>query len=195
MKANLNLETAYFGGGCFWCTEAVFLQILGVVAVIPGYSGGKTKNPTYEMVSTGQTGHAEVVKIDYQPQVVKYTDLLTVFFATHDPTTLNQQGNDIGTQYRSVIFYTISAQQKEAEDYIRQFKNETGLKIVTQIEPFDRFYSAEAKHYRYFQRNQDLPYCQIVIEPKLTKLKTKLKALLKTWLKKSLKPKTSGGKS
>lgn len=173
------LEIAVFGGGCFWCTEAVLKSLRGVASAVPGYSGGKTKNPTYEQVSTGETGHAEVTKIEFDPKEISYEDILTVFFATHDPTTLNRQGNDVGTQYRSVVFFTDEAQKKSAEDFIKKL-NESGKKVVTEVEPLKEFYEAEDYHKGYYEAHRDQPYCELVISPKLDKLKEKFNQLLKT---------------
>ena len=167
-----------FGGGCFWCTEAVFRELGGVVSVMPGYAGGETPNPTYESVCTGKTGHAEVSKIEYNPAEILFDDLLTVFFATHDPTTLNRQGNDIGTQYRSIIFYTTEEQKIESEKFIESL-NEKDSKIVTEVKLLDKFYPAEEYHRNYFAKNQDQAYCQAIISPKLDKLKNKFYKLLK----------------
>lgn len=174
------IETAVFGGGCFWCTEAVFEQIRGVVSVMPGYAGGKDPNPTYEDVCTGETGHAEVSRIEFDPSIISYEDLLTVFFASHDPTSLNRQGNDVGTQYRSVIFTADDAQRKSTEAFVAKL-NEEGKKVVTEILPLAShpFYEAEAYHHRYFEKNPDKAYCQLVINPKLEKLKERFKRLLK----------------
>ena len=165
-------EIAVFGGGCFWCTEAVFSMIRGVVEVIPAYTGGSIANPTYAMVSTGTTGHVEVVSIKYDPQLVPYRLLLTIFFASHDPTTLNRQGNDFGTQYRSVIFYTTDEQKKEAEVCIREINtsNTKGDRVVTTVEPLTVLYPAEDYHKEYFRYHTDAPYCQLVINPKLEKI-------------------------
>jgi peptide-methionine (S)-S-oxide reductase len=164
-------QTAVFGGGCFWCTEAVFGELKGILSVMPGYAGGTVKNPTYEHVSTGKTGHAEVIKIDYDPGKISYNDLLTVFFATHDPTTLNRQGADVGTQYRSAIFYTTESQEKEVEAFIKKL-NDSGSKVVTEVTPLDVFYEAEDYHKKYYLNNGSAPYCQIVINPKIEKLKS-----------------------
>jgi len=172
------MKEAIFGGGCFWCTEAVFDSLKGVSEVLPGYSGGDRENPTYEEVSSGSTGHAEVTKVAYDPGVIEYKNLLTVFFAAHDPTTLNRQGADVGTQYRSVIFYTDEEQKKEAEDYIQKIKKE-GLEVVTELEPLDKFYVAEDYHQKYYESHKDAPYCQIVINPKLEKIQKEFSQLLK----------------
>ena len=172
---------AVFGGGCFWCTEAVFEGLKGVISVMPGYAGGNVKNPTYEQVCTGNTGHAEVTRVEYDPTKISYESLLTVFFATHDPTTLNRQGNDIGTQYRSAVFYTTDDQKKEAERFIKDLSatDPGGKPIVTEIVPLDVFYPAEDYHREYYKRNASAPYCQLVIEPKVEKLQKKFSELLK----------------
>ncbi|MBU6501044.1 MAG: peptide-methionine (S)-S-oxide reductase MsrA [Patescibacteria group bacterium] len=172
------IQRAVFAGGCFWCTEAVFEELKGVVSVMPGYTGGTTKNPTYEQVCTGRTGHAEAIKIEYNPEKISYSDLLTVFFATHDPTTLNRQGADTGTQYRSAIFYATDEQKKSAEAFIKEL-NKSGPKVVTEIVPLGDFYDAEDYHRQYYKNNTSAPYCQIVINPKMDKLKEKFHELLK----------------
>lgn len=179
MENSNGIETAVFGGGCFWCTEAIFQNLKGVVSVLPGYSGGIVINPSYEQVCSGTSGHAEVTKIDFDPSIISYEVLLEVFFATHDPTTLNKQGNDEGEQYRSVIFYTSSEQKETAEKYITEHKAEFSSPIVTQVVPFDKFYEAENYHQNYFERNKDKAYCQVVINPKLEKFKSKFNRLLK----------------
>ncbi|MBI1839091.1 MAG: peptide-methionine (S)-S-oxide reductase MsrA [Candidatus Colwellbacteria bacterium] len=171
-------QVAVFGGGCFWCTEAVFSELNGVISVMPGYAGGKTKNPTYEEVCSGITGHAEVTRVEFDPEMISYGDILTVFFATHDPTTLNRQGNDIGTEYRSIILYTSDEQRIEAEEFIKNF-NESGPKIVTELKPLESFYEAEETHKQYYLKNQSQPYCQVIINPKLNKLRGKFDKLLK----------------
>ena len=178
-------EIAVFGGGCFWCTEAVFRQLRGIMKVVSGYAGGTTKNPTYERIcadrsaGTADTGHAEVIKVVFNPMIISYTDLLTVFFATHDATTLNQQGNDRGTQYRSIILYTDEAQKAAAETCIARLNADgaTG-KIVTEVSPLGEFYDAEDYHQDYYASNKDMPYCQIIINPKLEVLKKKFENLL-----------------
>lgn len=166
-------ESIVLGGGCFWCTEAVFKMLKGVSSVLPGYAGGATANPTYDQVCSGKTGHAEVIKIDYDSTVIKLEDLLNVFFATHDPTTLNRQGHDVGTQYRSVIFYQTEKQQQIVVDYLSALNTSStgGAPIVTEIKPLDVFYPAETYHQDYFSRNQDNAYCQAVINPKLSAAK------------------------
>lgn len=173
-------EIAIFGGGCFWCTEAVFLMLKGVLAVAPGYAGGTTVNPTYEQVCNGSTGHAEVIRVEFDPTLISYTDLLAVFFATHDPTTLNRQGNDVGTQYRSVIIYASEAQKMAAETYIAELQATApgSQPIVTELIPFATFYPAEDYHKNYFARNGDKPYCALVISPKVQKAKERFAALL-----------------
>ena len=179
-------EVAVFGGGCFWCTEAVFKMMRGVASVVPGYAGGTTENPTYDQVSTGTTGHAECVKIEYDPALVHYHDLLTVFFGSHDPTTLDRQGPDTGTQYRSIIFTTTSEQKAEAERYIADINtsNEMGAPVVTELEPLTRFYEAENYHHDYFATHPDNPYCEVVINPKLEKVQKHFANLLQDIYKK-----------
>lgn len=174
-------EKIVFAGGCFWCTEAVFRMLKGVVSVEPGYAGGTTVNPTYEQVCTGTTGHAEAIKIVYDPSQISVTDLFTVFFATHDPTQLNRQGNDIGTQYRSGIFYTTEAQKMSAEKMIIDIdaSSTEGGKVVTEVKPLDIFYPAEEYHKNYFERNPDKAYCQAVINPKVAKVQEKFTELLR----------------
>ena len=167
------LQQATFGGGCFWCTEAVFEQLEGVYSVVSGYSGGRVPNPSYKQVSTGLSGHAEVIHVTYNAQVIPYADLLEVFWKTHDPTTLNQQGVDIGPQYRSVIFYHRDQQRQLATQY-RQKLNESGAfnaPIVTEISPFQGFYPAELYHQGYYEKNSRQPYCRAVIRPKMAKFK------------------------
>lgn len=174
-------ETATFGGGCFWCTEAIFRSLKGVETVESGYSGGKTKNPTYQEVCTGETGHAEVIQITFDPKLIDFRELLEVFWETHDPTTLNRQGADRGTQYRSAIFYH-SLQQKEiAEKYKEELTKEKVFNgsIVTEITPFDKFYKAENYHQDYFANNRSQGYCQMVIVPKIEKFRKIFKDKLK----------------
>ncbi|MFU8925989.1 peptide-methionine (S)-S-oxide reductase MsrA [Acinetobacter puyangensis] len=163
------MQQAIFGGGCFWCTESVFLHIKGVRQVESGYAGGQRQNPNYEQVCSGATGHAEVIRIDFDEQTVSYTQLLEVFFATHDATTLNRQGNDIGTQYRSVIFYVDTTQKQQAQDKIAQLKAD-GINVVTELAAAPEFYSAEEYHQNFFDRNPTQPYCNFAIPPKLEKL-------------------------
>ena len=171
------LEEATFGSGCFWCTEAVFQQLKGVKSVVSGYSGGQTKNPTYAQICTGSTGHAEVIRVTYDPTIVTYADLLEVFWKTHDPTTLNQQGADRGTQYRSVIFYHNESQQKLAKDYLKKLDQSGAFDkpIVTEISPLKDFYSGEAYHQNYYRDNPDKPYCTAVIKRKVDKFKAVFK--------------------
>lgn len=171
-------EIAVFGGGCFWCTEAVFQELKGVASVMSGYAGGTVENPTYDQVSMGTTGHAEVIQIEFDPALISYNDLLTVFFATHDSTTLNRQGNDTGPQYRSIILYSNDRQKQDAEKYIQELKSD-GLKVVTEVKPMGEFYPAEEYHRNYYKNNSDAPYCQVIIEPKLKKVQEKFYALLK----------------
>jgi peptide-methionine (S)-S-oxide reductase len=173
---------AVFGGGCFWCTEAVFDELRGVKSVVSGYAGGSTKNPTYEEVCGGRTGHAEVIKIEFDPEEIAFKDLLTVFFATHDPTTLNRQGNDVGTQYRSAIFYADEEQKREAEAFIKELNDSKafGKPVVTTLEPLGEFYEAEDYHQKYYANNPYQPYCQYMIPPKLNKLHKQFSALLKS---------------
>jgi peptide-methionine (S)-S-oxide reductase len=175
------LEKATLGGGCFWCTEAVYLELKGVVDVKPGYSGGHVKNPSYKEVCTETTGHAEVVQITFDPMVVSYSDILEVFFATHDPTSLNRQGNDSGTQYRSVIFYHSEKQKQTALKAIQLLEQEKAYPkpIVTEITAFDAFYVAEDYHINYFARNKNQPYCQYVVAPKVEKFRKVFKEMLK----------------
>jgi peptide-methionine (S)-S-oxide reductase len=166
-------ETATFGGGCFWCTEAVFQQLRGVKSVTSGYSGGSVPNPTYEQICSKRTGHAEVIQVVFDPQQIAYADLLEVFFHTHDPTTLDRQGNDVGPQYRSVIYYHNDAQHRTAEQ-VKQTLQASGdfrSPIVTKIEPFTTFYPAEKYHQNYFADNPRQPYCSFVIAPKIEKLR------------------------
>lgn len=174
-------EVVVFGGGCFWCTEAVFKMMKGVSDVRPGYAGGTVPNPTYEQVSMGNTGHAECVRIEYNPEEVTYRDLLLVFFGSHDPTTVNRQGNDVGEQYRSVIFYTTEAQRAETEKFIAEANasHAEGAPIVTELEPLTEFYEAENYHKDYFENNPGNPYCALIINPKLEKVQKEFAALLK----------------
>ena len=166
-----NQEITVFGGGCFWCTEAVFKRLKGVISVTPGYAGGNRPNPTYSQVCTGLTGHAEVIRIEFDPSLIGFADLLDVFWHTHDPTTLNRQGNDEGEQYRSIILYTTEEQKKTAEE-AKSKLNESGEfsnPVVTEIKPLDTFYDAESEHLDYFANNSYQPYCQLVIAPKIKK--------------------------
>ncbi|WP_205728628.1 peptide-methionine (S)-S-oxide reductase MsrA [Flavobacterium sp. J27] len=178
---NENLEVATFAGGCFWCTEAIFLEVKGVKKVVSGYIGGKTKNPTYSEVCSGATGHAEAIQITFNPNEVAYEDLLEIFFGTHDPTTLNRQGADAGTQYRSEVFYYSLVQKEKAERYIALLEKEKLYKnpIVTQVTSATEFYPAEAYHQDYYNQNSLQGYCQMVIAPKLEKLRKYYKSKLK----------------
>ncbi|HEV2316181.1 MAG TPA: peptide-methionine (S)-S-oxide reductase MsrA [Thermoplasmata archaeon] len=166
-------ESAVLAGGCFWCTEAVFTELKGVTHVLPGYTGGTVANPSYEEVCTGRTGHAEAVQVDFDPSVITYADLLRIFFTIHDPTTLNRQGNDVGTQYRSAIFYRSAEQRAAAESVEREIAGQKLWrgKIVTELQPFTEFYPAEEYHRDYFRRNPEQGYCQIVIAPKVAKFR------------------------
>lgn len=170
-------EVATLGGGCFWCTEAVFLEIEGVLKVVPGYSGGHIQNPSYRQVVTGATGHAEVVQVTFDPEVITYREILEVFFTMHDPTSLDRQGADVGPQYRSVVFYHSEAQRRTAEEFIAEM-NETSVfdvPIVTRVEPFTEFYEAEDYHRNYYERNRRQGYSRYVIEPKLRKVEKEFK--------------------
>ncbi len=174
-------DTITLGGGCFWCIEAVFQQLEGVEQVVSGYSGGHVKNPSYKEVCTGNTGHAEVVQVTYRPDIIPLEKILEVFFTVHDPTQLNRQGNDIGTQYRSVIFYHTEKQQKIAEKIIETLnaRKVFAKPIVTQVEPFTNFYPAENYHQDYYDLHGEEPYCRLVIKPKMDKFKAAFNDLLK----------------
>jgi peptide-methionine (S)-S-oxide reductase len=175
-------DVATFGSGCFWCSEAVFSELNGVTSVVPGYAGGKVPNPTYEDVCTDTTGHAEVAQITFDPTVITYRELLEVFFSTHDPTTLDRQGADVGTQYRSIIFYSDQEQKMQADGIIRELTADRTFRdpIVTEVVPAGAFYPAEDYHRDYYRRNPSKPYCQAVIAPKLAKFREHWKAKLKT---------------
>jgi peptide-methionine (S)-S-oxide reductase len=175
------LETATFGSGCFWCTEAIFLNVNGVETVVSGYMGGKAKNPTYKEVCSGLTGHAEVIQLTYDPAKVTYDELLEFFWKTHDPTTLNRQGNDVGTQYRSVIYYHNNEQKQLATHYKKKLDGSGAFNapIVTEISPAEAFYKAEDYHQNYYNLNSSAPYCSYVIQPKLEKFKKAFKEKLK----------------
>ena len=177
---NQKNEEITLGGGCFWCTEAVFSRVKGIKTVTPGYSGGNVENPTYQKVSTGTTEHAEVVQITFNTNLISLREVLEIFFATHDPTTLNRQGADIGTQYRSVVFYRNEEQKKTVFKLIEELNKSKTLKnsIVTQVEPFKKFYEAEEYHMNYYEKYRDQPYCRLVINPKIRKLNTTLKEKL-----------------
>lgn len=178
---NDNLQTATLGGGCFWCTEAVFDAVRGVSDVVSGYSGGHTENPTYQQVCSETTGHAEVVQIKFDPAEISYKEVLEIFFGTHDPTTLNRQGNDVGTSYRSAIFYHSGEQKETAEKLIEELENESvfGDPIVTEVTEFTNFYPAEDYHQNYFENNPNQPYCAAVVSPKVGKFRQKFADRLK----------------
>jgi len=170
-----NLQTILLGGGCFWCTEAIFKSLRGVVKVTSGYAGGDLPNPDYETVASGRSGHAEVVLIKFDPEHISFQDLLEIFFELHDPTSLNRQGYDVGEEYRSIILYTSDEQKTQAEKYItklEQFKKYSH-RIVTQVLPLKKFYTAEEYHQNYYENNKSQSYCQIIISPKLKKLREK----------------------
>lgn len=176
-----NTDTATFGAGCFWCIEAIYQQVKGVVSVTSGYAGGQVKNPTYKEVCNGTTGHAEVCQLVYNPAEIKFEELLEVFWKVHDPTTLNRQGNDVGTQYRSVIFYHNADQKKQAEFY-KEKLSESGAwdaPVVTEIAPFTEFYKAEDYHQNYYNQNGEQGYCKFVVKPKLDKFEKAFKGTLK----------------
>ncbi|MGH7520252.1 MAG: peptide-methionine (S)-S-oxide reductase MsrA [Gemmatimonadales bacterium] len=177
----MNHQVATLAGGCFWCLEAVFEQLRGVTKVVSGYAGGHVPNPSYEAVCTGTTGHAEVVQVTFDPDQLSYHDLLGVFFTLHDPTTLDRQGGDVGTQYRSAIFYHDDGQRRTAEDVMRELEAEHVFDdpIVTKIEPLTSFYPAEEYHREYYRRNPSQPYCRAVIAPKVAKLRSKYLEKLK----------------
>jgi peptide-methionine (S)-S-oxide reductase len=176
-----NLEIATFGSGCFWCTEAFFLPVKGIKSVVSGYSGGKIENPTYKEVCSGQTGHAEVIQVSFDPTIISYSEVLEIFWNTHDPTTLNKQGADEGTQYRSVVFFHNDEQKKIAEDYKSQLDQSATFKnpVVTEISPFTVFYSAEKYHQNYFELNPTQGYCAYVIRPKVEKFRKQFGTKLK----------------
>jgi peptide-methionine (S)-S-oxide reductase len=181
METNTKSDTATFGTGCFWCSQAIFERLKGVESAVAGYSGGTTANPTYEQVCTGKTGYAEVCQVIYDPKIISYDELLKVFWKTHDPTTLNRQGADVGTQYRSVIFYHNEDQKKKAEYYKDELNKSGAWKdpIVTEISPFTKFYKAENYHQDYFEKNPNQGYCAFVIAPKLEKFEKVFKDKLK----------------
>ena len=181
MAEEADLEIATLGGGCFWCLEAVFEQLEGVKSIVSGYAGGVVANPSYEQVCTGTTGHAEVIQITFDPQKITYRELLEIFFAIHDPTTVNRQGADVGTQYRSVIFCHTAEQEAVAKQVIEELETSGvfGIPIVTEVEKYKTFYPAEEHHQGYYRQNRAQPYCQGVIAPKLAKLREKYLARLK----------------
>ena len=176
------MKTAIFGGGCFWCTEAIFQMLKGVSKVEPGYAGGEMQNPSYEKVSAGNTGHAEVIRVTYDPAVISYEDLLTVFFGSHDPTTPNRQGADTGEQYRSIILYETDEEKQTAEKMIKEVDAslKDGTRVVTQLIPLGKFFPAEEYHQKYFEKNTSAPYCQLVIEPKVEKVRKRFAELVKS---------------
>jgi peptide-methionine (S)-S-oxide reductase len=186
MSQNVNnsssTETITLGGGCFWCTEAVFEQLKGVTKVESGYSGGTVVSPSYEQVCSGETGHAEVSQITFDPKVISLRQILEVFFTVHDPTTMNRQGNDVGTQYRSVIFYRNDEQKAVAQTVIKEIEAEKIWhgKFVTELAPFKAFYKAEDYHQEYYRLHGEAPYCQVVIDPKVAKFRKKFQSLLKS---------------
>ncbi|MBI4091897.1 MAG: peptide-methionine (S)-S-oxide reductase MsrA [Candidatus Levybacteria bacterium] len=175
------MEMATLAGGCFWCTEAIFKRVKGVSSVTSGYSGGAMDNPDYENVSTGSTGHAEAIQITFDPKIISYEKLVEIFFHLHDPTTLNRQGNDIGTQYRSVIFYHSSGQKETAENLRERIDDEHIYqnKIITEIVPFENFYKAEDYHQNYYEKNREAGYCRVIIDPKIKKLLREFKEEVK----------------
>lgn len=177
INSGLSREVAILANGCFWCTEAVFRNVTGVESVVPGYIGGTVKNPSYREVCTGRTGHAEALKIEFDAAVVSFEELLGIYFATHDPTSLNRQGEDVGTQYRSEIFYTTVEQQQSALQAIEKLEHEGvfDAPIVTKVSEATEFYLAEEEHWNYFEQHPDQPYCRMVIAPKVEKLKVLLK--------------------
>lgn len=181
MEEQKGIETATFAGGCFWCTEAVFLELDGVKSVKSGYIGGHTVNPTYKDICTGETGHAEAIQIAFDPKKISFGELLEIFFATHDPTTLNRQGNDVGTQYRSEIFYHNDQQKQLSLDYIALLDKENtyGKKVVTKVTAAPKFYEAEDYHQNYYSQNKEQGYCSYVITPKVDKVRKQFKDKLK----------------
>ncbi len=173
------MGTVTVAGGCFWCTEALFKSLKGVMLIKPGYSGGDKVNPTYEEVSTGETGHAESIQIEFDPKVISFKDILYIFMKTHDPTTLNRQGADTGTQYRSSIFYHDEKQKKIAEELVNELQKDYKDKIVTEITEFKNFYEAENYHKNYYENHKNAPYCRLIIDPKLEKLKKNFSKFIK----------------
>jgi len=181
MKKKIRSERIYFGGGCFWCIEAVFCSLPGVIKVVSGYAGGEKRKPTYQEVSAGTTGHAEVVMVEFDLAKVALGKLLEVFFTVHDPTTINRQGADVGSQYRSIILWTNESQREQIKRYIKNLnkKGKFSRLIVTEVEKLDQFWPAENYHQNYYEYNKGAPYCQIVIEPKLSKIKDTVKKVRK----------------
>ncbi|WP_336023485.1 peptide-methionine (S)-S-oxide reductase MsrA [Halobellus salinisoli] len=176
----MTLETATFGGGCFWCTEAAMKELAGVESVTSGYAGGETADPTYREVCSGSTGHAEVVQVEFDPDEITYADLLEVFFATHDPTQLNRQGPDVGSQYRSIVLYHDDEQHRQAEAYVEALDSEYADEVVTEIEPLERFWPAEEYHQDYFEKNPSDAYCRMHAAPKVEKVREKFEKLVRT---------------
>ena len=178
---NNTFKFAYFAGGCFWCTEAIYLRINGVISVLPGYCGGNTAKPTYDEICIGNTGHTETIKIEYDSEIINYYTLVDIFFNTHDPTTLNRQGNDIGTQYRSAIFYGNDQEKQIVLDYMDDFQKSIKFinKVVTEVKTLDVFYEAEDYHKNYYNMNNNASYCSLVITPKISKFMEKYKEMLK----------------
>ena len=177
---DINKETIVLGGGCFWCTEAVFKMLKGVIFVEPGYAGGTKEGPIFEEVASGETGYAEVVSVKYDPEIISLNNILTVFFATHDPTTKDKQGGDVGSQYRSIIFYTSEEQKKEAKKFIEKLdlSSKIGKPILTEVRKLDIFYPAEEHHKNYYKKHPEEAYCQLVINPKLEKVKKNFSNLI-----------------
>jgi len=178
-EAEMKYEVATLGGGCFWCLEAVFEETRGVIDVVSGYAGGMLHTPSYEQVSSGATGHAEVVQVTFDPSIISYKPLLKIFWLIHDPTTLNRQGNDVGTQYRSVIFYHNEHQKEQAEASLKAFSSKFTKPVVTEIKPLETFYKAEAYHQDYFKNNPNQGYCMFVVSPKVEHFKHEYKYLVK----------------
>ncbi|GAB2769563.1 peptide-methionine (S)-S-oxide reductase MsrA [Salinimicrobium soli] len=179
---NKKVEVATFAGGCFWCTEAVFQRVAGVEKVVSGFTGGNIKNPAYREVISGRTGHAEAIQLHFNPEIVSYEELLNIFFSTHDPTTLNRQQNDVGTQYRSAVFYHSEEQKNTVQKVIRQLEEEEVFSdpIVTQVGEAKEFYEAEEEHHNYYNSHPEQPYCRVIIDPKVQKLRNKFADKLKT---------------
>lgn len=173
MESKEKNEVIVLGGGCFWCMEAIFKRVAGIVSVVPGYAGGHKPNPTYQEVCTGTTGHAEVVKVEFNPEIITLDRILEVFFNAHDPTTPNRQGNDIGTQYRSIILYTSEKQLPIIRKALEKAEKQWQKPPVTEVKPLNTFWTAEQYHHNYFDKNPEKPYCQVVIKPKVEKLITK----------------------
>jgi peptide-methionine (S)-S-oxide reductase len=181
MEKNKNLETVVLGGGCFWCLEAVYSHVKGVSDVVSGYAGGQTGDPAYEQVSSGKTGHAEVVEIKFDSEIISLENILHIFFTVHDPTTLNRQGSDIGTQYRSIVLYQNENQRGVVEKIMQKLAEEKVWddSIVTDVKPLEKFFPAEDYHQKYFQKNPEQAYCQVIVEPKIAKFREKYSDLYK----------------